>query len=621
MKVVALFAVLLVALSAQAQSAKLATNHWAFQPITRPTPPAVKNKAWPRTPIDSFILAKMEGHNLKPSPPADKATLLRRVTFDLHGLPPTPTELDVFLADKSPDAFAKVVERLLASPRYGERWARHWLDVARFSESDGFEYDKMREHAWHYRDYVIRALNDDKPYARFVSEQIAGDALVPVTREGVAATGFLVAGPFDEAGNISASASLKARIREEEMEEMIAAVGQTFLGVTVNCARCHDHKFDPIPQTDYYRLKAALDGVRHASARDGVGASKDKSNAPIYAVLSRQPEPTFVLARGDIEQRREQVVAGALSSVAGMRGEFGLPADAPEAARRVKLAAWITSPDNPLAWRVIVNRVWQHHFGRGLVGTSSDFGVNGERPTHPELLDWLAGEFRAQGGSLKGLHRLVLLSAAYQQAGKVISESVISKSVTSAKSHPGLLITDSLITFHPLRRLEAEAVRDAMLAVSGQLNAQMGGPGFRPFKITMSNSHFYEMFDGEGVEFNRRSIYRAGVQSAKDPLLDSLDCPDASTKTPSRSVTTTPLQALSLMNNAFVQRQARFFAERVKVEEGADVAAQVKLAHRLAFGREALRGELKESSALAKAHGLESLCWALLNASEFLYVR
>ena len=613
-----LFALLLVA--SRLGAAPPATNHWAFQPFARAALPAVKNKAWPRTPVDSFILAKMEEQGLKPSVPADKGTLLRRVTFDLHGLPPTPAELDAFLADKSPDAFAKVVDRLLASPRYGERWARHWLDVARFSESDGFEYDKMREHAWHYRDYVIRALNEDKPYARFVTEQIAGDALEPVTRDGVAATGFLVAGPFDEAGNSSASASLKERIREEEMEEMIAAVGQTFLGVTVNCARCHDHKFDPIPQTDYYRLKAALDGVRHGNPREPV-APKDKTNAPIYAVISRQPEATFVLMRGDIEQRRDQVSAGALSAVAGMRGEFGLPADAPEAKRRLHLAEWIVSTDNPLTWRVAVNRVWLHHFGRGLVGTPSDFGVNGERPTHPELLDWLAAEFRDGGGSLKKLHRLILLSAVYQQSGKVISEPVISKSVTGAKAGTGSLVTDSLMTSHPLRRLEAEAVRDAMLAVSGQLNARMGGPGFRPFKITMSNSHFYELIDGGGPEFNRRSLYRAGVQSAKDPLLDSLDCPDPSTKTPARGVTTTPLQALSLMNNAFVQRQARFFAERVKSEAGADAAAQVKLAHRLALGREPRRGELEESSALAQAHGLESVCWALLNASEFLYVR
>src|SRR5438093_4061813 len=241
------------------------TNHWAFQPVVRPSIPAVQNKSWPRTPIDFFILAKLEEKGLAPSPPADKATLLRRVTFDLHGLPPSPAELDAFLADASPDALAKVVDRLLASPRYGERWARHWLDLARFSESDGFEYDKMREHAWRYRDYVIRSLNEDKPYARFVAEQIAGDALEPVTLEGIAATGFLVAGPYDEAGNTSVSLSLKARIREEEMEDIIAAVGQTFLGVTVNCARCHDHKFDPISQTDYYRFKAALDGVRHGN--------------------------------------------------------------------------------------------------------------------------------------------------------------------------------------------------------------------------------------------------------------------------------------------------------------------------------------------------------------------
>jgi hypothetical protein len=241
------------------------TNHWAFKALQRPTIPVVQNPSWPGNGIDFFVLAKLEEKGLHPEAPADKPTLLRRVTFDLHGLPPTPAELAAFLADHSTNAFDAVVERLLASPRYGERWARHWLDLARFSESDGFEYDKMREHAWPYRDYVIRALNDDKPYARFVAEQVAGDTLEPITRDGIAATGFLVAGPYDEAGNNSVSTSLKARIREEELEDVIATVSQTFLAVTVNCARCHDHKFDPVPQSDYYRLKATLDGVRHGN--------------------------------------------------------------------------------------------------------------------------------------------------------------------------------------------------------------------------------------------------------------------------------------------------------------------------------------------------------------------
>ena len=884
---------------------------WAFKPIVRPAVPRFEStkhetRNTKPTPIDHFILAKLAEKKLSPAGPADKATLLRRVTFDLTGLPPTPAELDAFLTDRSPDAFTRVVDRLLASPHYGERWTRHWLDLARFSESDGFEYDKMREHAWHYRDYLIRSFNEDKPYARFVREQIAGDALEPVTRDGIIGTGFLVAGPYDEAGNTSVSASLKARIREEEMEDVIAAVGQTFLGMTVNCARCHDHKFDPIPQQDYYRLKAALDGVRHgnrdlitpdekkrredevarikariAEMENSVGAIErdvrseltqarqarsgkeqnlvrtelpvqplarwtfendandatgnlrgtlfggarivngrlildGKSScvrveaiqhelhektleawvalsnldqqgggvvsleageggafdaivfgerapkkwiagssffqrtrdlpgndedtkpgelihvaivyradnsiaiyrngapygeaytpsgpnsglqtyraggfhlllglrhtgagngylageieearlydraltaeevrasaksldatvitaeelaqamtpeqrgryqkfraeieaqraalkalpaiAPVYAAVSRQPEPTFVLTRGDIEKRRGEATAGALSVIPALACDFAMSTNSPEAARRLHLADWMVSPDNPLTWRVIVNRVWHHHFGRGLVATPNDFGVNGERPTHLELLDWLASEFLAQGGSWKKLHRLILLSATYQQS--------------SETSPPSDNDPDNRFLAHfPLRRLEAEAVRDAMLSVSGQLNPQRGGPGFRPFKVTVSGSHFYELIDPEGADFNRRSIYRMNIQSGKDPLLDSLDCPDPSTKTPARSVTTTPIQSLGLMNNAFVQRQCRFFAERLAREAGSERNGQIKLAYRLAYSREPRRDELKRTAELVHDHGTESLCWVLLNSSEFLYVR
>jgi len=330
--------------------------------------------------------------------------------------------------------------------------------------------------------------------------------------------------------------------------------------------------------------------------------------APVYAAVSRQPEPTFVLARGDIEKRRGEATAGALSTIPTLACDFAMPTNSPEAARRQKLADWLVSPDNPLTWRVIVNRVWHHHFGRGLVATPNDFGVNGERPTHPELLDWLASEFLAQGGSLKKLHRLILLSAAYQQS--------------SETSPPSDVDPDNRFLSHfPLRRLEAEAVRDAMLGVSGQLNPQAGGPGFRPFKVTVSGSHFYELIDSEGADFNRRSVYRMNIQSGKDPLLDSLDCPDPSTKTPARSVTTTPIQSLGLMNNAFVQCQCRFFAERLVRESGTDVSGQIKLAYRLAYAREPRRDEMKQAVELARFHGLESLCWVLLNSSEFLYVR
>ncbi len=874
-------------------------KYWAFQPVVRPALPAVANQRWAGNPLDRFILARLEKEKLKPSPAADRATLIRRLTFDLHGLPPTPTEVDAFLADKSPDAVVHVVDRLLASPRYGERWGRHWLDVARFCESNGFERDQLREHSWRYRDYVIASLNADKPYTQFVREQIAGDVLEPVTRDGVIATTFLVAGPNDEAGKGSVSASLRARIREEELEDMIAAVSQTFLGMTINCARCHDHKFDPIPQRDYYRLKAAIAGVHpgdhsiltptesqaretqivqfnrritemekqvaalelaarekvlrergatvpanapvpvarwtfdtdakdslgglhgnlHGGATvakgrlklngksaflqteplardirektleawvalsnlkqqgggvitlekqggvifdsivfgertpgkwfvgsDGYQRSRDlaapdetappgelvhvaivyradnritcyRNGAPygepyvptgengtlrtyharesrvllgwrhtgsgnsflageieearlydralsaeeialsarsggtllittsdmltaltaeqrlqrdalftelqrerevfktiptvplVYGAISRPPEETFVLARGDVEKKKEPVTAGALSAVAALPADFALPADAPEGARRVKLANWLASADNPLTARVIVNRVWHYHFGHGIVGTPNDLGAVGERPSHPELLDWLTSEFVAQSWSLKKLHRLILLSNTYQQAS-LANEKALARDADNRL----------LWRFTP-HRLEAEAVRDTMLVVSGQLNDQRGGPGFRPFDVKISNSHFYTLTDPPGPEFNRRTVYRIGVQSAKDPMLDTLDCPDFSTKTPVRNITTTPLQALSLMNNSFVLRQARYFAERLKNEAGADATSQINLAYRLALGRKPTADESLRAAALVRAQSMESVCWVLLNASEFLYVR
>jgi len=599
-----------------------ATNYWAFKPPVRPPIPSVKHKDWPRTPIDYFILASLEEKGLPPAPMANKTTLLRRVTFDLHGLPPTPAELDAFVADKSPNAFARAVDRLLASPHYGERWGRHWLDVARFAESHGFEYDKIRENAWRYRDYVVQSFNEDKPYFQFVKEQIAGDALLPASREGIVATGFLVAAPYDEAGNTSASALLKARIREEELEEMIGAVSQTFLGLTVNCARCHDHKFDPIPQRDYYRLKAALDGVRHGERSLALAAEATARSSPAaaetpkaYAANSRQPGPTFVLARGDVEKKLEPVTAAGLSAFSTLTADFGLNADAPEQERRVKLADWIANAANPLTARVMVNRVWHYHFGRGIVGTPNDFGVNGERPSHPELLDYLASEFVAQGGSIKKLHRLILLSSTYQQSGDTTAKA-------RHQPSPAELDADNQLLWHfPLRRLEAEAIRDAVLSVSGQINLQTGGASYRPFTVFVSNSHFYNLTDPVGPEFNRRTIYRMTVHSGRDPLLDSLDCPDPSTKTPVRSFTTTPIQALGLMNDGFIQREAKAFAERLARDAGQSTKAQIQRAWRLSLSRPPRKDETTRAAALAQEHGMESVCLVLLNSSEFLYVR
>ncbi|MBB6048815.1 DUF1553 domain-containing protein [Armatimonas rosea] len=884
-----LIALLPLALLSTLALARRETKLWSLQPVALPAVPAVKTVGWVRNPIDAFVLAKLEAKGLRPAPEADKRTLIRRVTFDLTGLPPTPQEIDAFLADTSPTAYEKLVDRLLASPHYGERWARHWLDVARFGESHGYEYDHVRENAWRYRDYVVGALNRDKPYDQFVREQLAGDVLPGAGPEGVIATGFLVAGPMDEAGKSAPGTLVRLRAREEELEDMIGVVGQTFLGLTTNCARCHDHKFDPISAKDYYRLKAALIGahpgnrpvvpqeqldlrarqaaslrnqqaealdtlrrleepvrtrllqeksahpapggpapllrwsfesldggtlrggaqlrngrlrlagagasfesaplpvavqektletwvrltdlnqrggsaltletdgggafdaivlgerqrgkwfagsefyhrtrdleapqetpgelvqvaiVYHADNRiqvyrngkpygaaytpDGEGASlrtypagkshalfglrhtgsgdtlsgeieearlynraltatevaESFASAPFYVtpealerglspdertrraalqaelerlqaqrvsvetpvqtygVNSQRPGPTYILPRGDVQSQGELVTPGALSALTECSADFGLTTETPDGPRRLALATWVTNPKNPLTARVMVNRVWQGHFGRGIVGTPSDFGNNGEAPTHPELLDWFATAFSGPGEwSLKRLHRAILLSSTYRQS--------------SASNPRGIALDpdNRLLWRMAPRRLEAEAIRDSMLAVSGKLNPAVGGPSFRPFTVSTFTSDFYTLLDRDTPEFNRRTLYRMIVQSARSPLLENFDCPDPSTKTARRTVTTTPLQALALMNDSFVLRQSRAFAERVAKEAGSEPSRQVAHAYTLAFGRPPTLAERTRALTHLSAHPLDSLCWALLNASEFLYAK
>ena len=624
-------------------------KHWSFRPIVKLEPPAGRSN-----PIDSFLQKSLDEKGLKTSPPADRRTLIRRVTFDLTGLPPSPEEIEAFLADTSPEAWQTVVERLLASPRYGERWGRHWLDVARYTESQGFEYDRLRNNAWHYRDYVIKAFNDDKPYDQFMREQIAGDVLEPQTRDGIVAASLLVCGPFDQAGSGQANLTQRTVTREEELEDLIGVVGQSFLGLTINCARCHAHKFDPIPHEEYYRIKSVFEGIRHgerpvataaelksmradiadlekeiksldAKAKvEGVGQDEflaRKKQAEVerdrlvqstrevtYAGRRDQPPPTRRFKRGNVTMPQEVVTAGGLSAIDSLPADLGLAVDAPEASRRLRFAAWLTDPRNPLPSRVMVNRVWQWHFGQGLVTTPNDFGASGGRPTHPELLDWLAAEFVEQGWSIKILHRRIVTSAAYQQSSDFNPEAA------------AVDADDQLLWRLQPRRLEAEAVRDAMLASSGQLNLAMGGPGFRPFTTTEFNATFYHPVDRPEPEFNRRTVYRINVNSGKDPLLDSLDCPDPSVKTPRRGVTTTPLQALELMNNPFVQRQAAGLARRVSAD-GNDPAKSIEQAYVLTLGRLPTAEEAARGKQVAEERGLESLCWVLLNSTEFIYVR
>ena len=875
------------------------STHWSLQPLRKPAAPNIDDSKWVRNDLDRFVLAELRKAGLEPNPEADRRTLIRRASFDLTGLPPSPAEVDAFVNDPDPLAYEKLIERLLASPHYGERWARHWLDIVRYSESQGFEYDKLRKNAWHYRDYVINAFNADKPYNQFMYEQIAGDVSNP-TPDSIVATSMLVCGAWDEAGNAQANATQRLITREEEMEDMISVVGQSFLGLTVNCARCHTHKFDPIPHADYYRIKSVFEGVKHGErpiagaaeikqqaqqlseinkeiearnaalsaiesagrslalasrtpgsggqnapvqagprpiarwnfelgCRDQIGAmhgelqngavldrgrlivngqgaffrsqpiasdirektlevwlylpnleqggggamtletpagaefdsivfaerqkhkwmagsngftrTKDLSgmeenakpgevihmamvygadgsitayrngklyappyvagtapqqftagkarvligmrhtgggnpflNAEIeqaslydralsaadvaasfessgkfvsneeiaselspaqraqreqlmrelkalrarlasarpvpvsYAGTRIQPKPTARLLRGNVTTPAETVTPGALSCIAEPSAEFGLAENAPEEQRRLKFAQWLSDPKNPLPARVMANRIWQYHFGQPLVATPSDFGVSGAKPSHPQMLDWLAATFIERGWSIKEMHRLILFSAAYRQ---------------SAGMNPRAMELDAdnrLIWRFSPRRLEAEIIRDETLSVAGELNLEMGGPSFAPFVYEPFPANIYRPVDKTGPEFNRRTVYRMNVNSGKDTLLDTFDCPDPAIKTPRRGMTTTPLQALALMNNAFVLRQSKNFADRVMKESGGELEPAIALAYRYAFGRAATAPEISRAAALARVHGMPQFCWALLNASEFIYV-
>ena len=583
----------------------LTTDHragldwWSLRTIVRPEAPRVRRPERLANPIDAFLLARLEREGIEPAPEADRRALIRRMTFDLLGLPPTPEEVEAFVRDTSADAREKLVDRLLASPHHGERWARHWLDVVRFAESHGYEHDSLRPNAWAYRDYVIRSLNADLPFDRFTTEQLAGDVLAPGDPDALAATGFLVAGPFDEVGSKVTSPLMRANVRADEIEDMVGVTGQAFLGLTLQCARCHNHKFDPIPQDDYYRLAAVLAGVGHG------GPEADK--APVYVPRHTSPEPTHVLNRGDVQAPGRIVGPGAPGAVRTVSGTFTLPESAGEGARRLALARWLTDARNPLTARVIVNRIWQQHFGRGIVATPSDFGFNGSRPSHPELLDWLAAELVEGGWRLKRLHRLILLSSAYRRSSRFDPAAA----GVDAENH-------RLWRTSP-RRLEAEEVRDAVLAVSGSLNPAMGGPGFALFDSRTNAGTLYRPVDRAGPEFRRRSVYRTVVRGTEAPLLATFDCPDASTTTPTRSVTTTPLQALGLWNDPFMHRQSLRFAERLQ-REAPDPARRVDRAYALAFGRPPRDDERARAVDFAARNGWPTFARLLFNTNEFLFI-
>ena len=720
-------------------------GHWAFQKVTHPEPPPVRRANWPSNPIDAFILAELEARRIEPAPPAERITLLRRAYLDLVGLPPTPGDVDAFLADQSPKAFEAIVEKLLASPHYGERWGRHWLDLARYAESEGFKADETRPNAWRYRDYVIQAFNSDKPYDRFIREQIAGDELWPNDPDALVATAFNRHYP-DE----SNARNLMQR-RQEILNDITDTVGAVFTGLTYACARCHDHKYDPILQTDYYRLQAffantaANDELVLATAetlqgyRERLGAWEVKTReirtqmeaieapkrraieldysekypAEIQAALQKpesernpferqmawkaaqylnpksheyiadagavqgklkgeekkrwlelkaqldgfaklhpgklpvatgmvdlgaEAPKTFLLSRGAYDRPLEEVRPGLLQILYPAPARVEVSSSARSTGRRTALANLLADPGNPLTARVLVNRVWHHHFGKGIVATPSDFGLKGEPPTHPQLLDWLAGEFMRHGWSLKYLHRLIMTSSTYQQSSRPRAEA--------ARLDPA----NQLLSRYPLQRLEGEGIRDCALSVAGLLNPKMGGPSVFPelpegmptprggWKVSASSS-----------ERNRRSIYVFVRRNTRYPLFDSFDMPDPHESCSRRNVTTGPIQALHLLNSNLSLEWAQQFADRVIEAAGADLPYQIETAFRFAYGRrpdpaeletvktffKTQRGLLQERVASgeelvlppklppgadrAEAAALVDFCHMLINANEFVY--
>ncbi len=519
-------------------------SHWAFQPVSRPTPPAVKNADWVAGPVDAFILKNLEEHGLSPSPPADKRTLLRRVTFDLTGLPPSHEEVEAFLQDESPEAFARVVDRLLGSPRYGERWGRHWLDVARYADTKGYVFQEERRYpyAYTYRDWVIAAFNADLPYDQFLIQQLAADLLPDDgDKSKLAALGFLTVG------------RRFLNVKEDILDDRIDVTCRGLLGLTVACARCHDHKYDPIPQEDYYSLYGVFASCEEPKDLPAIG---DGPNGPRAMVLVDRSKPfdPYVFKRGNPGQHGPNVPRRFLKVLSGPeRPPFE------HGSGRLELARAITSPSNPLTARVLVNRVWMHHFGQPLVRTPSDFGLRSDPPSHPELLDWLAASLIEDGWSIKRLHRRILLSNAYRQQSLDRPEGL-------AQDPQNLLLWKQ-----DRRRLEFEPLRDALLAVSGQLDTTTRGPSV---SIT------------EPPYARRRTVYAFIDRQNLDSLFRVFDfaTPDASS--PRRFVTTVPQQALFLMNHPFVAEQARHLAARPELE-GLCPEAKIQRFYDSLFGRPA----------------------------------
>lgn len=645
---------------------KADADFWSFQPLKWIEPPSAElaPQAWRVNPIDRFVFAKLKEKGLTPSAPAGARELLRRMSYDLTGLPPTLEEIADFskaYEANSQQAVEAAVDRLLASPRYGERWARHWLDVVRFGESRGYERNEIITNLWPFRDYVIESINADKPFDALIREHLAGDVIGAGMPEVEIGSAFLTAGPYDDVGNSDAEAA--AQIRADQMDEMVRATSEAFLGVTLGCARCHDHKFDPLKHRDYYSMASAFAGTVHGpravlSAQEAAEreaklkplveektkleaekaqipkeeeAKHKEIDAKIVAVAGQigavpngrswwvgnhkpAPGPFHVFIGGSPQKKGEEVLPASFELVKGKEGAYELAADKTEADRRVALAHWITSPHNPLTARVLANRVWHYHFGVGIVDTPSDFGYMGGRPTHPELLDFLAGKLIAGGWKIKELHRLIMTSQAYRQTSGFREEAA---KVDGDNRY--------LWRFSP-RRLSAEEIRDSMLAVAGKLDLTMGGPGFRLYEYQQDNVATYKPLDVHGPETYRRAIYHHTARASRVDLLTEFDSPDPALGEPRRASTTNALQALTLLNHRFSLDMANFLAARAS-EGAADVSAKVTRAFQFAYGRAPTQAELATATKVvvalevkAPGKGLTAVCRAIFNSNEFLYL-
>jgi Protein of unknown function (DUF1549)/Protein of unknown function (DUF1553) len=594
--------------------------HWAFQRIVRPPLPAVRNQAWIRNPVDRFVLAKLEAVAQHPAPPASSQALLRRSFLDLTGLPPTLAEQRAFeksIAASPSSAHDGLIDDLLARPAYGERWARHWLDLARYADSNGYERDAAKPFVWRYRDYVIRALNADKPFDRFLTEQLAGDELTDATAETIIATGFLRLGHFDDEPADPESD------RFDQLDDIVRTASEAMLGLTLGCARCHDHKFEPLTQRDYYSMLAIFAPLeRPVEGRTEKTVPTGDASAPeayAWREASAQPPTVHILLRGNPSRQGAEVPPAlpAILTRSGPALEFPRTAGR-TTCRRLGLARWLTSDANPLTARVIVNLVWQQHFGEGLVRTPGDFGLMGERPSDPELLDWLADWFIHDAGwSLKKLHRVLLTSSAWQQQVESRDHGTADRKVFP----PG---TSPAAGLQPIRRrLEAEAIRDSMLAASGQLNHGMFGPPVCPpvpRAILEGNSDPDKIWPvSSSADASRRSVYVFLKRSMVVPMFEALDLNDTVHSCPKRQITTVSPQALILFNSEFTDTQARHFASRVKQEAGENPDHQILHAFRLALCRTPTSRELTTMREFLERESLDQLCRVIFNLNEFVY--